>query len=315
LGKERAYLNDIYYCPHHPDSGYPGENSALKIDCECRKPKTGMIRRAAEQYNIDLTSSWMIGDTTTDIQTGINAGLKTILVRTGDAGKDSKWRVCPDYTFDDFKQAIDFILVSADAYDACIRGIVDEINAHSDAQPVVVTIGGLARSGKSTFAAYLKSNLLGANIPCRMLSLDNWLLNLSDRNGRQTVRERYRYRDIEQDVRKIIDGKDVVINHYDPLTRTVDSTHGFSFENSKCLIVEGVPALDIAGLRNMSRIKIYVDCDESIRHERFLRFYRWKGMSDEQINEILRLRTQDETPYVVDSKRYADFLITLQGLS
>ncbi|HUL00071.1 MAG TPA: HAD-IIIA family hydrolase, partial [Nitrospirota bacterium] len=196
LGQEKAYLNDICYCPHHPDGGYPGENSALKIDCECRKPKTGMIQYAAERYNIDLKASWMIGDTTADIQTGINAGQKTILVRTGDAGKDQKWRIDPDYTFDDVEQAIDFILMSRDLYSSYIRAILDKIHVQKDATPIVISIGGLARSGKSTFAAYLKNSILEANLSCQVLSLDSWLLNLNERNGKQNVRERYRYRDI-----------------------------------------------------------------------------------------------------------------------
>ena len=56
LGKEGVFLDDVFYCPHHPDKGYPEENPAYKIPCECRKPKTGMIREAAERYNIDLAA-------------------------------------------------------------------------------------------------------------------------------------------------------------------------------------------------------------------------------------------------------------------
>ena len=53
LGDKGAYVNDIYYCPHHPDKGYPEENPLYKIKCDCRKPKPGMIYAAAERYNID----------------------------------------------------------------------------------------------------------------------------------------------------------------------------------------------------------------------------------------------------------------------
>jgi len=110
LGREGAYLNDIYFCPHHPDKGYPEENPDFKIDCNCRKPKTGMISKAVEEYNVDIGSSWFIGDRTADIQTGNNAGMKTILVRTGQAGKDGKFEVNPDYIFDNVEDAVDFIL-------------------------------------------------------------------------------------------------------------------------------------------------------------------------------------------------------------
>jgi histidinol-phosphate phosphatase family protein len=110
LGREHAYLDDIYFCPHHPDKGYPEENPDLKINCECRKPKTGMINRAIAEYNIDIGSSWFIGDTTVDLQTGINAGMKTVLVRTGKGGKDRKFEVSPDFVFDNIGDAVDFIL-------------------------------------------------------------------------------------------------------------------------------------------------------------------------------------------------------------
>lgn len=110
LGREGVFLDDILFCPHHPDKGYPEENPVYKIPCECRKPKTGMITRAAEKYNIDLSGSWMVGDTTMDIQTGINAGMHTALVLTGEAGKDKKYDVKPDIVCKDLAEAVERIL-------------------------------------------------------------------------------------------------------------------------------------------------------------------------------------------------------------
>ncbi len=80
LGTEGAYLDGIYYCPHHPDKGYEGERSEYKIDCNCRKPKSGMLLQAAECFNIDLTKSYMIGDSENDILCGRNAGCKTAFI-------------------------------------------------------------------------------------------------------------------------------------------------------------------------------------------------------------------------------------------
>ena len=76
LGKQGAYLDAIYFCPYHPHKGYEGEVVELKIDCDCRKPKPGMLLKAAEDYNIDLKQSFMIGDSDNDVQAGINAGCK-----------------------------------------------------------------------------------------------------------------------------------------------------------------------------------------------------------------------------------------------
>ena len=88
LGAEGAYLDAIYYCPHHPYKGYEGEVSELKIDCECRKPKPGMLLKAAEDYNIDLSQSWMIGDGENDIKAGKTAGCRTALIGAEDYGQD-----------------------------------------------------------------------------------------------------------------------------------------------------------------------------------------------------------------------------------
>jgi len=74
LKKDNIVLDEIYYCPHHPE---------FTIKCNCRKPNPGMILEAQQKYNIDLKNSYMVGDTLNDIETGINANCKTVLVLTG----------------------------------------------------------------------------------------------------------------------------------------------------------------------------------------------------------------------------------------
>nr|WP_315036430.1 HAD-IIIA family hydrolase [uncultured Lachnoanaerobaculum sp.] len=96
LGEKGAFVDDIFYCPHHPDKGFEGEVPELKFDCECRKPKTGMIDEAVKKYNIDLSKSYMVGDSTMDLETARNAGIKSVLVDTGFAGNDGKY----DRSFD-----------------------------------------------------------------------------------------------------------------------------------------------------------------------------------------------------------------------
>lgn len=85
LGNDGAYIDGLYFCPHHPDSGYEGEVKELKIDCDCRKPKPGMLLKAAQDFNIDLSQSYMIGDSDNDMAAGGNAGCKCIKIdRDGD---------------------------------------------------------------------------------------------------------------------------------------------------------------------------------------------------------------------------------------
>lgn len=110
LGKEGAYLDDIYYCPHHPDKGYPEEVLELKIKCNCRKPSTGLIDKCIQKYNIDVSKSWMIGDTFRDMKTGNNAGLKTVLVQTGEVEKRNDFDATVDYRCADLLEAVRLIL-------------------------------------------------------------------------------------------------------------------------------------------------------------------------------------------------------------
>jgi D-glycero-D-manno-heptose 1,7-bisphosphate phosphatase len=80
LGREGAYLDDIFFCPHHPDKGFPGERPEYKIDCECRKPKPGLFFQAAEKYHIDLSRSYMIGDDHRDMEAAMAAGCRPVFI-------------------------------------------------------------------------------------------------------------------------------------------------------------------------------------------------------------------------------------------
>ncbi len=83
LGQEGAYVDDIFICPHHPDKGFAGERPEYKTECDCRKPKPGLLLQAAEKYNIDLAASWMIGDSDSDVQAGEAAGCRTVKLADG----------------------------------------------------------------------------------------------------------------------------------------------------------------------------------------------------------------------------------------
>lgn len=83
LGKDGAYIDGLYICPHHPDKGFEGERLEYKFECDCRKPKPGLLLQAAHDFNIDLSLSYMIGDSASDIEAGKNAGCKqSILIKS-----------------------------------------------------------------------------------------------------------------------------------------------------------------------------------------------------------------------------------------
>jgi histidinol-phosphate phosphatase family protein len=104
-----AFVDAIYYCPHHPHGGFPEENPAYKIECSCRKPKPGMLLAAADRFNIDLSSSYLVGDSPRDIEAGQAAGVAaTLRVRTGHGLKPST--AAPTVQVDDLSAAVAWIL-------------------------------------------------------------------------------------------------------------------------------------------------------------------------------------------------------------
>jgi D-glycero-D-manno-heptose 1,7-bisphosphate phosphatase len=106
LGKHGAYIDDLFFCPHHQDKGFPGERSEYKIDCDCRKPKPGMLFRAAKKYNIDLAQSFMVGDDKRDIQAGINAGCTPVFLSDNRNYEDDSVK-----TFNNLQNFVDWLCV------------------------------------------------------------------------------------------------------------------------------------------------------------------------------------------------------------
>lgn len=110
LGEKSAKLDGIYFCPHHPDKGFAGENLKYKIRCSCRKPKIGMIKKAEKDFNLDLKHSYIIGDSWRDILCGRKAGMTAIGVKTGRKCRDGKVKIAPDFFFKNLGQAINYII-------------------------------------------------------------------------------------------------------------------------------------------------------------------------------------------------------------
>ena len=103
---ETTGVDAVYYCPHHPD----GKIEKYRKVCSCRKPEIGLIENACKDFEIDLSRSFFIGDRECDIKTGQNAGIKTILVRTGYGLEEEKKDLHEDYIADDLRDAVEIIL-------------------------------------------------------------------------------------------------------------------------------------------------------------------------------------------------------------
>jgi D-glycero-D-manno-heptose 1,7-bisphosphate phosphatase len=111
LSEKNAFLDALYYCPHHPEVG----ESPYRKDCDCRKPKPGLLREAEKKFHIDLSRSYIIGDSIKDIETGSRVSMPGVLVLTG-YGKgeyeyhSSKWNVHPVHVADNLTAAVNWIL-------------------------------------------------------------------------------------------------------------------------------------------------------------------------------------------------------------
>ena len=107
LAKENARIDAMYYCPHHPEA----KVEKYRVDCDCRKPKPGMLLRVERELGVNLGQSFMVGDKLSDIEAGKRAGCKTIMVKTGQgAGELEKNEVLCDYIADDLYDAVEHIL-------------------------------------------------------------------------------------------------------------------------------------------------------------------------------------------------------------
>lgn len=111
LARSGAFLDDLFFCPHHPERGFPDEVAELKIDCMCRKPKPGMLLAAAERHNLDLRRCYLIGDAVRDIDAAAAVGATGLLIQTGESMDDlmADEGACRARVYGSFGQALDMI--------------------------------------------------------------------------------------------------------------------------------------------------------------------------------------------------------------
>jgi len=310
LGEGGAYLDGLYLCPHHPDKGFPGEVSELKIACICRKPLPGMIDDACRDLDISRAASWMVGDTTADIEAGRRAGVRTILLRTGHAGRDDKYPLRPDYTCPDLPAAADWILEGHAEMSQRMMPV-----AARAAQGVrLVLVGGLARTGKSSAAQVLKELMVPLGRTAHVISLDGWLMPVDQRPEGQGVLARFDVQAIVRELGDVVGSTTrtmLTMPIYDRDTRAMHRhTVAHSVGAQDILIVEGVPALLIPALAVGHCLRVHVEASEALRRDRLLADYRWRGVSEEEVHNLMSSREGDETGPVHESRILADFVIS-----
>jgi len=305
LGRYKAWLDGIYYCPHHPDKGFPDENPAYKIDCDCRKPKTGMFMMAMRDFGIRMTDSYMIGDSERDIQAGINAGCITVGVRTGYGIR--KTTVFPDFMFENLSEAVDFI--TGEPFLPVFEKMFARYQNDKSMRPWVLLIGGNARTGKSTLASYLKIAFRRQGLQVLQVGLDNWLLPEKKRTPGMNVYERFRLNDMVDDLKKLFAGETLNLNTYanhperDPVPITLNPG------GIDIILVEGVVALSSEELRNSANFRVFTTSDPGVFLRRIYEYYAWRGLSKEDTTMRVEKRKLDEYQLIEKESKLADLII------
>lgn len=296
LGCNGAFVDRIYFCPHHPEGGFPGERTDLKFDCHCRKPKTGMIDLAIREFNGARAQSWLIGDSSVDIEAAHQAQLKSILVETGQAGLDFREWASPDATVPNLAEAVSYIL---DVYPQLYR-YCSELAANID-EGAIVLVGGHARSGKSTFTSVLRDSLQARGRRALILSTDRWLKNEGDREP--GVLGRFDMAALQS----LVDGmrktdrscRVLTLSGYHKLRREkVESVETVALSGSEVVLIEGVVSLALNVADDIDCHRIHIEINEEERKRRILDEYRRRGLKESDALRLYRSRLNDEFPVV-----------------
>jgi len=265
---------------------------------------------AVQELNISRRNSWMVGDSTSDILAGRRAGLRTILVRTGYAGRDFKYSVDPDYIASNLADAVDWILHGHAIAMAKLMPI-----ALKSTNCRTILVGGVSRSGKSTVASVLVEifNLLGKR--AHILPLDSWLKASEKRHEGVGVLGRYMLDEVIDVAKKVASSSQrFSLNYtlYDRKLKQAQSQKTVSIGPSDIVIFEGVPALLDSHLLETANLKIYVDIGDDTRMSRLKDEYSWRGENVESFMKKIMSREKDEVSPIKDSANKADYQINLE---
>jgi histidinol-phosphate phosphatase family protein len=311
LGEQRAFIDRLYLCPHHPDKGFPGEVATLKVACDCRKPETGLIEKACDEFNIDSGESWFIGDTTADMLAAQRTGLRSILVETGEAGRDGKYVLRPDFIAKDLHAAVSFITLCYEPIARALAPIAQRLQRRD-----LVLIGGLARQGKSTLASVLRHTLLRTGFDAQILPLDGFL---RDRDQHcPSVLGRFGLEAAKTALQDWLDSEtvcDINVPIYNRLAGCRSSkTMPLHLTKESVLIVEGGPALllDLPGRWNVTRV--FVHGDKEGRRSRVVDDLVAHGIPFKEAQRIYNAREIDEAPMIVASEKQVDFALSLDTI-
>ncbi len=303
LGNKGAYINGLYFCPHHPDKSSSGKDE-YKIDCNCRKPKPGMLLHAAKDFNIDLKQSIMLGDTQRDLFAGKNAGCYTAGVMSGHGMKESV--ILPDFLFLDLLDATNFL--TNKNYEKLFEQIICDIPKNTP--PYILGIAGTASSGKSNLASFLKMRLEQNELKVLKIELDNWLESKTPYNKTISIQDRYKIHQLEKDLNNILRREKVTLNPPLKHPKWEDITINYSLDDAEIIIIEGAISLNTAFLRNLLTNSIFITTKEEKRIKRFEKLCKWQGLSQNEIEATYLERFLEENKYLEKDMIHANLILS-----
>ena len=314
LAEDGAVLDRIYFCPHHPETGFPGEILALKVRCECRKPGTLLLRNAFADLPIDRRRSALIGDSLRDIGAARGVGIWAYGVRTGHGCRD-RGRYereigsppVPDLMFGNVSEAADFQI----EYGTLVAPIVSAISKLVNAKetPVLVGLCGQSRAGKSTLAHAIARTLTEQGSACLHVHLDNWIVAAAEREPNSSAEARNRVDAMPGVIRALRAGKCVHVPGYDAATRGADDALKYEHTGQSVIVLDGVFA-GHRSIRDLLDFVVFSAVPPELQRARFLAFYRWKGFDENAIEALWRERAIDEWPAVDAQRDGADVILT-----
>jgi mannose-1-phosphate guanylyltransferase / phosphomannomutase len=315
LAVDGGVLDRIYFCPHHPDAGFPGEISALKIPCECRKPGTLLLRQAANELPIDQSRSALIGDSLRDIGAARNFGIWAYGVRTGAGCRDSeRYRretgtpPVPDLMFENVFEAVNFDLEYRAHVDPILNSVRNLISGISG--PILVGVCGRSRAGKTVATHAIIRALTEDEIPCLHVRLDDWILPIGERGENCSAEDRNRVFVLPSIVQALRAGATVRAPGYDAASRGPGHPVTYDPTGRSVIVLEGTFA-GHRSIRPMLDLTVFASVSEAVQRSRFTAFYRWKGFDQKAIDQLWRERAKDEWPAVDAQRSHANFVITL----
>jgi len=302
LGFGGAKLDRVYYCPHHPEQGFEGEIPELKIACDCRKPRPGMILRATEELPVDMHQAYLVGDRKADIALAREVGIGAFGVRTGYGCQDCSAEFEPELMFHDVLEAASFAVHGIPAARELALDINETIR-QSEA-PLRIAIGGRTLAGKTCFAFDLCRRLKAHGHDAVRLSIGAPL----GESGSEVIVTSSR--GPRMPFRSVSDFLDLIA--YESAPSYQDLLGG---RPAVVIVIDGgLPAVRDASA-NVDR-RVYLDIAPEILDSRRRALCAWRGLEAEATTDYLTRVQQEESELAAAQRQAADIVIvgTTEGL-